>query len=340
MAASPDHQVPLTSLGGEITASAFGLGCLALTNGPNVDLEESAATLKMAVDQGVTLFDTADSYSAGENERFIGLHLPGNRDELTICSKFGLKLGEGKNLIDGRPEYVRQCCEASLRRLQLSHLDVLYQHRVDPLVPVEETVGAMGELVTEGKVRHLGLCEVGGSMLERASAVHRIAVVQSEWSLWARTIEVELLPAARRLQVGVVAYSPLGRGFLAGAFDNPLQLEPADKRSTDPRLMQENLDFNLGLRERLRELATEHSATMAQIALAWLLYRGRAVAIPIPGVERRDLLNENLQALSLSLTSKDIEAIEQCFPIGITAGNIDESRMRISGGAVSAVPWA
>jgi aryl-alcohol dehydrogenase-like predicted oxidoreductase len=297
-----------------------------------VDEQEAVATLNQAVDLGIVLLDTADAYAAGENEEFVGRVLQsrfGSRrpEELVVATKFGL-VASGEDLsVDGRPGYVKAACDASLRRLRVDHIDLYYQHRVDPSVPIEETVGAMAALVEEGKVGHLGLCEVSPGELRAAHAVHPITAVQSEWSLWARQIEIELLPEARRLGVGIVPYSPLGRGFLAGAIRSPGALAPDDLRAPDPRLQGANLEHNLKLVAALERVAAVRDATPAQVALAWLMAQGPDV-VPIPGMERRDLLAENFGALAVALTVEDLADLDATFAPGAAYGNADETLMR------------
>jgi aryl-alcohol dehydrogenase-like predicted oxidoreductase len=323
--------VAVTDLGG-LGVSRLGLGCMVLTRSHGrPDEAEALATLELALDRGVCFLDTADSYSGGDNERFVARVLRRRRSEAVLASKFGLVAtapsGTGGIAIDGRPEYVRACCEASLRRLGTDHIDLYYQHRVDPAVPVTETVGAMAELVAAGKVRHLGLCEVSAAELEAAHGVHPITAVQSEWSLWARQIETELLPTARRLGVGIVPYSPLGRGFLAGAIRTEEVIGSGDVRSGDPRLKGEHLRHNLGLVVVLEDVAAERGATPAQVAIAWLLAQGDDV-VPIPGIERPALLDEDLGALGVGLTSAELTRLEAAFAPGAASGNPDETLLR------------
>jgi aryl-alcohol dehydrogenase-like predicted oxidoreductase len=294
------------------------------------DEAESIATLELALDLGVSFLDTADSYGGGENEVFVGRHIQSVRDRVVLASKFGLVVADDGSVgINGRPEYVRSCCEQSLKRLGVDYLDLYYQHRVDPSVPITETVGAMAELVEEGKVRHLGLCEVSADQLRAAHAVHPITAVESEWSLWARQIEPDVLPAARQLGVGVVPYSPLGRGFLAGAIRRQAAVGADDLREADPRLQGDNLQRNLALVEALEQLAQANDATAAQVALAWLIAQGDDV-VPIPGVERRDLLTQNLAALQLELSPDDLAFLEATFAPGVASGNPDATLLRQS----------
>jgi aryl-alcohol dehydrogenase-like predicted oxidoreductase len=312
-----------------LETSRLGLGAMVLTRSyAEPDAEESRAALALALDLGVTLVDTADSYASGANEEFLGRWLGSARDDVVLTSKFGLVPGPDGVTVDGRPEHVRRACDASLARLGVEHLDLYYQHRVDPLVPVAETVGAMAELVAAGKVRALGLCEVDGAQLRAADAVHPVAAVQSEWSLWARRIEADVLAVARELGAAVVPYAPLGRGFLAGAIDR----RPADGdlRAADPRLSGDNLDRNLRGLAVLRGVADELGATPAQVALAWLLAQGEDV-VPIPGVERRDLLRENVRAVGLRLDADRLAALDAAFPPEGAAGDPDATLLRTPG---------
>jgi aryl-alcohol dehydrogenase-like predicted oxidoreductase len=313
---------------GPMTTSRLGLGCMVMTTSyAEVDGAEARATFDRALELGVTLLDTADAYAAGENERFVGRALAGRREQVVLASKFGLGVGDrGGRAVDGRPAYVRAACDASLGRLGVDHLDLYYQHRVDPTVPIEETVGAMAELVDAGKVRHLGLSEPSADELRRAHAVHPITAVQSEWSLWARGIEAEVVPACRELGIGIVPYAPLGRGFLTGALAAE-RLAADDLRSPDPRLQGQNLVENLRLLWELRGVAEARGAAPGQVALAWLLAQGTDV-VPIPGVERRPWLEENVGALAVALTADDLAALDRAFPPGAAAGNPDDVLMR------------
>jgi aryl-alcohol dehydrogenase-like predicted oxidoreductase len=292
------------------------------------DQAESRATVDLALALGVTFLDTADSYAGGENETFIGQAIAGRRDQVVLASKFGLvPTPHGQIAINGRPEYVKTSCEGSLFRLGTDRIDLYYQHRVDPAVPIEETVGAMAELVREGKVRHLGLCEVSAAELRAAHAIHPITAVESEWSLWARQIEGEFLAAARALGVGIVPYSPLGRGFLAGAIRRQEALGADDLRGPDPRLQGDNLRRNLTLVEALEELAAAKDATPAQLALAWLLAQGDDV-VPIPGVEKRELLLQNVGAVRVELTPDELARLDRTFAPGVASGNPDATLLR------------
>jgi aryl-alcohol dehydrogenase-like predicted oxidoreductase len=312
--------------------SELGLGCMVLSGTYRTpDPDESVATFHRAVELGITLFDTADSYSAGENEWFVGRVVGAARPDITIASKFGLVArDDGTVAVDGRPEYVKACCDASLTRLGLDRIDLYYQHRVDRRVPIEETVGAMGELVAAGKVGYIGLCEVSGDQLQRAHAVHPVTAVQSEWSLWARSIERDVVPVARELGVGLVAYAPLARGFFAGAITSRSAFDAGDLRAADPRFAEENLATNLRLLKVVQDIAAAKGATPAQVALAWLRAQGDDV-VPIPGTEQRVWLEENVGALQLSFTAEELGALDAAFPVGVAAGNPDAVLMRNQG---------
>ncbi len=314
---------PLRRLGrGGLQVSAIGLGCMGMSDfyGAHED-EPSLRTLQHALDVGVTFWDTSDMYGVGHNESLIGRALAGRRDAVVVATKFGVKRGaDGSFLgIDGRPEYVKAACERSLGRLGLETIDLYYQHRVDRGVPIEETVGAMAELVKEGKVRHLGLSEASPATLEKATAVHPIAALQTEYSLWTRDLEAEILPACRRLGIGLVAYSPLGRGFLTGAIKRVEDLAPDDWRRNNPRFQGENFARNLELLAEIEKLAAEKGVSAVQLALAWVLSRGEDV-VPIPGTRRIARLDENLGALAVELSPEDLAKIEAVFPWREVAG--------------------
>jgi aryl-alcohol dehydrogenase-like predicted oxidoreductase len=298
---------------GALPTPALGLGCMGFSQayGP-ADDEQSVATVRTALDLGVTLIDTAMSYGRGHNERLIGRAVAGRRADVLLATKFGIVRGEDGVHLDGRPEHVRGYCEDSLARLGVDVIDLYYLHRVDPDVPVAETVGAMAELVTEGKVRHLGLCEAGPEQLEQAAAVHPIAAVQFEWSLSWREPEDQVIPAARRLGIGVVPYSPLGRGLLTGAL--PTGPFPAgDFRRGDARFAGENLDRNLALVRALERIAGERGVTPGQLALAWLLAQGPDV-VPIPGTRSRTRVAENAAAAQVELSPADLAALAEAAP--------------------------
>lgn len=312
--------IPTRHLGG-LAVSAQGLGCMGMSHGYGAtDDAESVATLHRALDLGVTLLDTADFYGSGHNEELIGRAVAGRRDEVVLATKFGFanRLGE-PTLVRGDAAYVRQACEASLRRLGVDHIDLYYQHRVDPKVPIEETVGAMAELVRAGKVRHLGLSEAGAQTVRRAHAVHPIAALQSEWSLWSRDLEAEIVPVCRELGVGVVPYAPLGRGFLTGRYGSVEKLADTDVRRGHPRFADGNRERNLAIVAKLDELAAAKGITAGQLALAWVQHRGEDV-VPIPGTRRTRYLEENLAALAVGLPPEDLAAIEAAAPPEEIAG--------------------
>ncbi|GEJ56902.1 aldo/keto reductase [Anaeromyxobacter diazotrophicus] len=305
-----------------LTVSAVGLGCMGMSEfyGPG-DEAESIATLHRALELGVTLLDTADMYGPFKNEELVGRALRGRRDQAVLATKFGNeRRADGSWVgINGRPEYVRRACDASLARLGVDHVDLYYQHRVDPTVPIEETVGAMAELVKAGKVRFLGLSEAAPATLRRAHAVHPVSALQTEYSLWSRDVEDEILPTVRELGIGFVAYSPLGRGFLSGQIRRPEDLAEGDFRRSNPRFQGENFQRNLALVDRVRELAAEKRVTPSQLALAWVLSRGEDV-VPIPGTKRRKYLEENAAAADLTLGAEDLRRIEAAAPRGAFAG--------------------
>ena len=310
-------------LGGSgLEVSAIGLGCMGMSEfyGPSDDAS-SIGVLHHAIDLGVTFWDTADMYGTGRNEQLVGRALRGRRDRVVLATKFALQRGPDGSFIgiSGRPEYVRAACDASLKRLGVDHIDLYYQHRVDPQVPIEDTVGAMAELVEAGKVLHLGLSEASAATLRRAATVHPIAALQSEWSLWSRDIEVEIVPACRELGIGLVAYSPLGRGFLTGAIRSIDDLAADDWRRTTPRFEAANLERNLSLVARIERLAADKGCTPAQLALAWVLAQGPDV-VPIPGTRSRSRLAENAAAAVVGLTGEELAAIDELIPKDMAAG--------------------
>ena len=305
-----------------LEVSAVGLGCMGMSEfyGSGDDAA-SVAVLHHAIDIGVKFWDTADMYGSGGNERLVGKALEGRRDKVVLATKFAVLRGEDGGFlgVSGRPEYVREACDNSLQRLGVDHIDLYYQHRVDPAVPIEETVGAMAGLVTAGKVRHLGLSEAGANTLRRASEVHPIAALQSELSLWSRDIEAEIMPVCRELGIGVVAYSPLGRGFLSGAIKSLDDLDEDDWRRFMPRFQGENFGKNLELVDRVEQLAAAKGCTPAQLALAWVLAQGPDVT-PIPGTRSRKRLEENAAAAEITLSEEELAEIDLVIPKDMAVG--------------------
>ena len=311
-----------------LEVSALGLGCMGMSQSYGVpDDQESIATLHRAIDLGVTFLDTAEAYGPFTNEELLGRALAGRRDRLVLATKFGFRF-EGNQLVgtDSRPEHVREVAEASLRRLRTDHIDLFYQHRVDPAVPIEEVVGAMARLVEEGKVRFLGLSEAGEATIRRAHAVHPISALQSEYSLWERNLEGDILPVLRELGIGLVAFSPLGRGFLTGTAKRAEEYPEGDYRRGDPRFQSGNFEANMRAASVVQEIARRLDATPAQVALAWLLRRGDDV-VPIPGTKRRRYLEENVGGASVRLESEDVQALDRALPPEAVAGPRYNERM-------------
>ncbi|MFN0111183.1 MAG: aldo/keto reductase [Blastocatellia bacterium] len=306
-----------------LTVSALGLGCMQMSGnyGP-ADEAEGIKTIHEAIDLGINFFDTAEIYGPFENEKLVGRALKGKRDQAIIATKFGFAIQDGRPIgTNSRPEHVKEVCDASLQRLGVDHIDLFYQHRVDKAVPIEDTVGALADLVQAGKVRYIGLSEAGTANIRRAHAVHPVSALQSEYSLWERGIEAEVIPTIRELGIGLVPYSPLGRGFLTGSLKRAEDLPDGDWRKVNvPRLQGENFDQNMELVAAVKEIAERKGCTPAQMALAWLLHLGKDI-VPIPGTKRLSYMRENTASVNVSLSAEDMSWLDEHLPAGTAVGD-------------------
>jgi aryl-alcohol dehydrogenase-like predicted oxidoreductase len=311
-------------LGDDLTVSMIGLGCMGMSAFYGQATEQEAIdVIHYALDNGITFLDTADVYGPETNEKLVGKAIKGRRDQVVLATKFGNEVDDEGNRtgkVNGRPEYVRKCIDRSLQRLGVDHIDLYYQHRVDPDVPIEETIGAMAELVKTGKVRYLGLSEAAPATIRRAAKIHKITALQTEYSLWTRDPEGEILDTVRELGIGFVAYSPLGRGFLTGRWQKPEDIPADDWRHSNPRFQGENFSKNLELVDKVKEIAAEKQVKPGQLALAWVLARGEDI-VPIPGTKHLEYLKENISATEVELTDEDLRRLDEAAPRGVAAGD-------------------